>query len=130
MNKIRAEVANVIPLFEDFNDRNDICDECPFYGEECSGDGDKRCFVDDILELLKRGCNYERSSSQLVSVEDGLPPVGERVIAMINGGVCFEAYTDCEHVWYRTGTGQNIEQCLGKVTHWMYMPKLPKEETK
>lgn len=129
MKKTRAEFANVIPLFEDFNDRNDNCDDCPFYSAECSGDSDKRCFCDDVFELLKRGRDQERLNSEMVSIEDGLPPVGERVIAMINKGACFEAYIDRDDVWHRIATGQNIEQYLGKVSHWAYMPKLPKEET-
>lgn len=56
----RAEYQAVIPWFKEFEERNDDCDYCPFYQEECSGDGDKRCLSADILELLERGAMYER----------------------------------------------------------------------
>ena len=54
-----AKYIDAIPAFEDFDERNNDCDECPFYGAECSGDGDKRCLSADVLELLKRGRNLE-----------------------------------------------------------------------
>ena len=58
-NPGKASYSEVLPRFEDFNERNDECTECPFYAEECSGDGDTRCLSADILELLKRGAMYE-----------------------------------------------------------------------
>lgn len=54
-----AQYSEVVPRFRDFNVRNDNCDECPFYNEECSGEYGKRCFCDDILELLERGWENE-----------------------------------------------------------------------
>ena len=54
-----AKYIDVIPAFEDFDEQNNDCDECPFYDAECSGDGDKRCLSADVLELLKRGRDLE-----------------------------------------------------------------------
>jgi hypothetical protein len=54
-----ATYRQVIPVYETFNIRNDECRECPFYDEECSGDGDKRCLCDDVRELLLRGSSLE-----------------------------------------------------------------------
>lgn len=54
-----AQYADVIPRFRDFEERNEDCETCPFYGDECSGDGDKRCLSADILELLERGWENE-----------------------------------------------------------------------
>lgn len=34
---------------------NDImdCVECPFYDDYCSGDGDKRCLIEELAYLLE-----------------------------------------------------------------------------
>lgn len=57
--KSEAAYHEVTPRFREFDERNDNCDECPFYREECSGEYGKRCFSADILELLDRGWTDE-----------------------------------------------------------------------
>lgn len=57
-----------------------------------------------------------------ISVEDRLPEPGERVIGVIGRFSC-EMYIDNAKVWYRLNRYE-VEDNLGKVTHWMTMPKL------
>ena len=54
--------ADVVPRFEEFDERNKECGECPFYDEECNGEN--RCLSEDILELLKRGWKEELGDEQ------------------------------------------------------------------
>ena len=51
----KAKFEAAIEAFAIFDARNDDCTACPFYEEECSGDGDKNCLCSEILELLKVG---------------------------------------------------------------------------
>lgn len=72
----KAKYDDAIPAFEEFNERNDDCDGCPFYDEECSGDGDKRCLLADVLELLKRGHDLEMNAEPVRHGEWEDTPIG------------------------------------------------------
>jgi hypothetical protein len=57
--------------FSDFNARNDDCDYCPFFEEECSGNSDKGCLCEDILKLLERGLKLEQQNNPDWRVQHG-----------------------------------------------------------
>jgi hypothetical protein len=38
----------ILEKLKDFNERNDECQTCPFYDEECSGDYRMRCLTEDL----------------------------------------------------------------------------------
>lgn len=57
-----------------------------------------------------------------ISVEERLPPCGERVL-ITEGSAVFEAYLSISHKWVRNGIGWM--EC---VTHWQPLPPAPKED--
>ena len=66
--------------------------------------------------------------NEWVSVEDTVPDPGERVLAT-DGTFVGEAYRTSANSWYRH-TGFPWRDCLQSiVTHWMPLPKPPKEVT-
>ena len=65
--------------------------------------------------------------NEWVSVEDTVPDPGERVLAT-DGTFVGEAYRTSANSWYRH-TGFPWRDCLQSiVTHWMPLPKSPKED--
>ena len=79
-----------------------------------------RAEIDAINEDYLRGIHTVREDAQpkWISVEDELPPVGERVLAL-NGHSVFESFIDCQDVWHRSPTCYELK---GNVTHWMPLP--------
>ena len=67
---------------------------------------------------------YEAAQPKWISVEDELPPVGEKVLVRANN-VTLVAFIDCEDVWHR---GTITFRLPGAVTHWMPLPEPPKED--
>lgn len=63
------------------------------------------------------------NKNEWISVDDRLPPRGERVLATTGGGV-FVVWTDNDDEWYIGGI--RFEQFFGFVTHWMPLPEAPK----
>lgn len=49
MDKIKA----MYRIMCDFNIQNDDCNHCPFFDDYCSGDGNKPCLVESLVELLE-----------------------------------------------------------------------------
>lgn len=87
------------------NDLNDPAHiKASEYGAEYS-------YYNDALEALE-------NQPKWISVEDELPPVGERVLAL-NGHSVFESFIDCQDVWHRSPTCYELK---GNVTHWMPLP--------
>lgn len=85
---------------------------------------DASCFCQD-------GCDYFAPTltppNEWVSVEDAVPDPGERVLAT-DGIFVGEAYRTSANSWYRN-TGFPWRDCLQSVvTHWMPLPKSPKED--
>jgi hypothetical protein len=78
--------------------------------------------------IIERLCfeieQLEAAQPKWISVEDELPPVGEKVLVCANN-VRVMAFIDCEDVWHRDTITFRLP---GEVTHWMPTPKLPKEE--
>jgi hypothetical protein len=74
--------------------------------------------------LLEKLLQLESTQPKWISVEDELPPVGKKVLACANN-VRLIAFIDCEDVWHRDTITYRLP---GEVTHWMPMPKVPKEE--
>ena len=66
----------------------------------------------------------EAAQPKWISVEDELPPVGEKVLACANN-VRLMAFIDCGDVWHRDTITFRLP---GTVTHWMPLPEPPKEE--
>lgn len=60
----------VIPRFDSFIERTDDCDCCPFFEEECSGDGAERCLAEDVLMLLNMGAEYQKQLDQVTRERD------------------------------------------------------------
>ena len=61
----------------------------------------------------------EAAAPKWISVEDELPPVGERVLACAGGRVVYEAFIDCDDSWFKA---QNRSGFVFGITHWMPMP--------
>ena len=72
--------------------------------------------LEDIEELPAVG-----TEPKWISVEERLPPCGERVL-ITEGSAVFEAYLSISNKWVRNGIGWM--EC---VTHWMPLPEPPKE---
>ena len=116
-----------IEAFSKFNTRNDDCDYCPFYEEECAGSGDKPCLSEDVLKLLERGLDLEERISEWISPEERLPKDSVSVLAHTDryGGMLVLANRS-NGVWM---SGSSILQ--SKVLYWMPAPTPPiKEEDK
>ena len=63
MNRnFEAKFKSVIEAFSEFDAKNDDCEYCPFFEEEC--DADKHCLSEDILKLLKRGYQLEANKEE------------------------------------------------------------------
>jgi hypothetical protein len=79
--------------------------------------------------IIERLCfeieQLEAAQPKWISVEDELPPVGERVLACIVKHHICEAFIDCEDMWHRS---PNCYELKGTVTHWMPLPEPPEEE--
>ena len=105
---------------------NEDCRDCEFMESDRN---EKSCvnilFEDaaDIIESLSD--KLEAAQPKWISVEDELPPVGEKVLVCANN-VRVMAFIDCEDVWHRDTITFRLP---GAVTHWMPLPEPPKEET-
>jgi len=85
-----------------------------------------RALAHDSDQYLKGYRDGEEAAQpKWISVEERLPPCGERVLASAGGRVVYEAYIDCNERWKRANSDHGF---LFKITHWMHLPKPPKEE--
>ena len=94
----------------------------PYPCEERTATNNNMDEAANIIESLV--VQLESAQPKWISVEDELPPVGERVLAL-NGHSVFESFIDCQDVWHRSPTCYELK---GNVTHWMPLPSGPKEE--
>ena len=81
-----------------------------------------RQLAEKELILLKTVEEFVEKTPKWISVEERLPPVGERVLACIAKRHVCEAFIGCEDVWYRT---PNCSEIKNTVTHWMPLPPAP-----
>ena len=88
------------------------CSNCSYC---VSCDADIHALERDALAYIQQ---LEFAQPKWISVEDELPPVGERVLAL-NGHSVFESFIDCQDVWHRSPTCYELK---GNVTHWMPLP--------
>ena len=65
--------------------------------------------------------------NEWVSVEDAIPAPGERVLAT-DGTFVGEAYRTSANTWYRHTGVPWRDRLQSIVTHWMPLPKSPKED--
>ena len=85
-------------------------------------------FSEWLAEYLVEHLETFTQPNEWVSVEDAIPAPGERVLAT-DGTFVGEAYRTSANTWYRH-TGFPWRDCLQSiVTHWMPLPKPPKEVT-
>lgn len=74
--------------------------------------------IAEIARLENRIRQLESAQPKWISVEDELPPVGEKVLVCANN-VRLMAFIDCEDVWHRDTITYRLP---GEVTHWMPLP--------
>ena len=134
MNRnFEAKFKSVIEAFSDFNARNDDCEYCPFFEEECNGNGDEGCLCGNILKLLKRGHEHEERIDKLhartikgepnwTNVAEHLPPTPGKYLVYSKVGTMYTSSfnPDIHKRWPHFGK-------VG-ITHWMPRPEEPKEE--
>lgn len=93
---------------------------------ECNGSGfgkieTKEIYTEsDVKNAFDDGyqAGLEAAQPKWISVEDELPPVGEKVLVCANN-VRVMAFIDCEDVWHRDTIAFRLP---GEVTHWMPLP--------
>ena len=102
------------------------CRDCPFYVPGYSMEDAVKDAIGWFYRFeTAKDINVPTNQPKWISVEDELPPVGEKVLVNANN-VRLIAFIDCEDVWHR---GTITFRLPGKVTHWMPLPEPPKEET-
>ena len=106
---------------------NGESEDCPFAGQGACG-----CLgmsADLIERLTAENAALREQVPQWISVEDGLPEPGARVI-VTDGVFVGEAYRTSADTWRRYD-GIAMRDCLGSVvTHWIPLPDAPEEGAK
>ena len=103
------------------------CRTCPLYGnDDCVTDALSGA-ADLIERLTAENAALREKVPQWISVEERRPEPGKRVLAT-DGVFVGEAYRTSADTWRRYD-GIAMRDCLGSiVTHWMPLPKAPKED--
>ena len=87
--------------------------ECPYFSKKGEAPGCVTMLIRDALELLK--------AHSWISVKDKLPKEGKDVLVWNDYGFCY--VDEIENGKWRNPGGYSGN------THWMPLPKPPKEET-
>lgn len=120
-NEIKKGLECCAPVNDDGVCAGDdgLCSDCPYNGTEHCGDKLKR----DAFELINQ---LESAQPKWISVDDKLPDGFKTVIVCreIKKGTLKveQGYRNSNGWWRLYGSG------LKRVTHWIELPKPPKEE--